>query len=222
MPASGDVDDVARPQAAQHFDGFRPPVGAAAAGGIGLPRGGQLLDFCFCRSRLRALRPAARVEDAEDLVGPRQRGDQLLCASQDGHLESIYIEILHQLRATPHLAAQIDWDRSRVKPYRVLVARNGNRLEMRPAGYDGEALRGLHVGLAAYFDEAAKVKNPRCFDEFFRAVKPGAETRIYSTPDGDRSVRPPPRPPPPPRRAEPGRHRPSCPGRTGRQSAGRG
>ncbi len=119
--------------------------------------------------------------------GPRSRGDQLICASQDGHLESLHVELVHQLRATPHLAAQIDWDRSKVKPYRVLVAKNGNRLEMRPAGYDGEALRGLHVGLAAYFDEAAKVKNPRCFDEFFRAVKPGAETRIYSTPDGDRS-----------------------------------
>ena len=119
--------------------------------------------------------------------GPRQRGDQLICASQDGHLESIYVEILHQLRATPHLAAQIDWDRSRVKPYRVLVARNGNRLEMRPAGYDGEAIRGLHVGLAAYLDEAAKIKNSRVFDEFFRALKPGAEARVYSTPDGDRS-----------------------------------
>lgn len=117
---------------------------------------------------------------------PRQRGDLLISASQDGHLDSIYDEILFQLRSTPYLEQQIDWAASRVKPYRKIVALNGNRLELRPAGYDGEAIRGLHVGLAGFLDEAAKLKNPRIFDEFFRALKPGAEGRLYSTPDGDR------------------------------------
>jgi len=117
---------------------------------------------------------------------PRQRGDILISAAQDGHLDSIYDEILFQLRSTPYLEQQIDWSASRVKPYRKIVALNGNRLELRPAGYDGEAIRGLHVGLAGFLDEAAKLKNPRIFDEFFRALKPGAEGRIYSTPDGDR------------------------------------
>ena len=57
----------------------------------------------------------------------------------------------------------------------------------RPAGHDGEAFRGVHVNAGAFFDEAAKVKNPVCWSEFWRACKPGCFRRVYSVHDGDTS-----------------------------------
>lgn len=59
------------------------------------------------------------------------------------------------------------------------------RVYYRPTGHDGEAFRGVHVNAMAIMDEAAKVKNPTCWSEFHRALKPGAIERIYSVPDGD-------------------------------------
>jgi len=58
----------------------------------------------------------------------------------------------------------------------------------RPAGHDGEAFRGVHVSALGLFDESAKIKNKVCWSEFFRALKPGAKTRIYSVPDGDNTT----------------------------------
>lgn len=121
--------------------------------------------------------------------GPRSRGDLLVGAAQDGHLDSLWDQVLFQLHETPSLESKIDWDKSRVKPYRKLVAGNGNVLHMRPAGFDGETFRGLHCALAILLDEAAKLANPKIYDEFYRASLPGCETRIYSTPDGNRSSR---------------------------------
>src|SRR5690606_41561870 len=59
----------------------------------------------------------------------------------------------------------------------------------RPGGHDGEAFRGVHVNAFGFFDEAAKVKNAVIFSEFWRALKPGCRSRVYSVPDGDRSTR---------------------------------
>src|SRR5690606_3441346 len=58
----------------------------------------------------------------------------------------------------------------------------------RPGGHDGEAFRGVHVNAFGFFDEAAKVKNAVIFSEFWRALKPGCRSRVYSVPDGDRST----------------------------------
>lgn len=121
--------------------------------------------------------------------GPKRRGEILVGAAQDGHLDTLYGEVEFQLRATPWLDGQIDWQSSKVKPYRKLVAKNGNVAHFRPAGYDGEAFRSIHAGLALFGDEVAKWKNRKHFDEFFRAAKPSAEIRLYSTPDGDRNSR---------------------------------
>jgi hypothetical protein len=118
-----------------------------------------------------------------------QRGDWLIGAAQDGHLDSIWDELLWQLDATPALGAQVDRGRTKVKPYKKLVSRTGNLGHLRPAGHDGEAFRGIHVGRRISLDEAAKIKGRRVFDELFRAAMPGAEIRIYSTPDGDRTSR---------------------------------
>lgn len=138
---------------------------------------------------------AAEVGKSRDILGKHlwgantQRGDALISASQDGHIESIYDELLWQLHAQPILSARVDWPKCRVKPYRKMVWLNGNILHLRPGGHDGEALRGLHVGRRIDFDEAAKAKNPKVLGEFFRAALPGCEIGIYSTPDGDRTTR---------------------------------
>lgn len=58
----------------------------------------------------------------------------------------------------------------------------------RPAGHDGESFRGVHVSDIGFMDEAAKIKNPVCWTEFGRALKPGCRRRIYSVPDGDNST----------------------------------
>lgn len=121
--------------------------------------------------------------------GPRQRGGILLAAAMDGHLDSIYDEILYQLKATSFLDLQVNWDETKVKPYKKLVAKNGNRCDLRPGGFDGEAFRGIHAGLAILGDEVAKWANPKIFSEFFRAALPTAEARLYSTPDGNRAGR---------------------------------
>jgi hypothetical protein len=121
--------------------------------------------------------------------GPRSRGELLIGAAQDGHLDSIWDQLLFELRSTPALSARVDWDATRVKPYRKMVIRNGNIGHLRPAGYDGETFRGLHCSLAVMGDEVAKWANPKIFDEFFRAALPGSEMRLYSTPDGNRASR---------------------------------
>lgn len=69
-----------------------------------------------------------------------------------------------------------------IRPDRPSIA----RCYYRPGGHDGEAFRGVHVNAFALFDEAAKVKNKVIFSEFWRALKPGCRSRIYSVPDGDR------------------------------------
>lgn len=58
----------------------------------------------------------------------------------------------------------------------------------RPFGNDGDALRGVHVNALAFADEAAKVRNLKCWHEFPRAQKPGCKQRIYSVPNGDNST----------------------------------
>lgn len=63
-----------------------------------------------------------------------------------------------------------------------------SRVYYRPAGYDGEAYRGVHVSGFGIKDEAAKIKNAKAWQEFWRALKPGCHRRIYSVPDGDNTT----------------------------------
>lgn len=116
------------------------------------------------------------------------KGDQLITAAQDGHLDSIYDEMAYLINADSWLGAQVDQDASKVKPYRKIVWQGGNIIHFRPIGYDGAAIRGLHV-VAGYMDEASKVKSRPAFGEFFGRILPGGTSHLYSTPDGDRSCR---------------------------------
>lgn len=62
------------------------------------------------------------------------------------------------------------------------------RVYYRPAGYDGEAYRGVHVNGMVLMDEAAKLKRAVQWSEFWRSAMPGCRKRVYSVPDGDRST----------------------------------
>lgn len=116
--------------------------------------------------------------------GPRPRGDGLIAGSLDGNLEDIYDEMIFQLENNELLHAQVDWEKSKVKPYKKLVAKNGNRIYFRPGGNDGRAFRGIHVGLFGFFDEVAKAHVKQILTEFWRALKPSAIAGLYSVPDG--------------------------------------
>jgi hypothetical protein len=111
-------------------------------------------------------------------------GGQLIAGFEDGNLDEIWDEVEWQLGANPWLRSQLKdtWQ----KPYRKQEWKNGNRNVFRPAGHDGRAFRGIHVAQRAFFDEVAKVENPVTLSEFFRALKPFAEGRLYSVPDGRR------------------------------------
>lgn len=114
------------------------------------------------------------------------RGNSLIGAALDGHLDLIWREIIGQAKVNPWLDAQVDWERTHVKPYKDLVLANGNTIFFRPAGTDGSAFRGVHVRRRASLDEAPKVKSKEAMGNFFSRCKPGAEIRLYGTPDGDR------------------------------------
>ena len=116
--------------------------------------------------------------------GPRPRGDGLIAGSLDGNLEDIYDEMIFQLENNELLYSLVDWEKSKVKPYKKLVAKNGNRIYFRPGGNDGRAFRGVHVGLFGFFDEAAKAHEKKILTEFWRALKPSAIAGLYSVPDG--------------------------------------
>lgn len=115
-----------------------------------------------------------------------ERGSGIITAPMFTHLIEIVDAILEQLDLNPELQRALVIHRK--YPHHHMRFSNGFKIDFRPAGYDGEALRGVHVKTFAIMDEAAKVKNPDIFKEFWRATKPGCSHKIYSTPDGDRST----------------------------------
>lgn len=61
-------------------------------------------------------------------------------------------------------------------------------VHFRPAGFDGESFRGVHVNALACMEEAAKCKAKVQWTEFYRGMMPGCRLRVYSVPDGDRTT----------------------------------
>ncbi|MGE0156717.1 MAG: hypothetical protein AB7T17_06780 [Geobacter sp.] len=112
-------------------------------------------------------------------------GSGLVTAPMTIHLMEIIDTIVEQLNHNPALGKALVLHRK--QPHHHLKFANGFKVDFRPTGHDGEALRGVHVSTFAMFDEAAKAKNKDIFKEFWRASKPGCVHKLYSTPDGDRS-----------------------------------
>lgn len=112
------------------------------------------------------------------------KGSVLVGSARDGDLDEIWDEIQYQKSANPYLHSRVASQTT--KPYRRITFDNGLKALFRPAGFDGQAFRGIHVGGLALHDEAVKVQNPTSWREFWRAAKPGCEIRLYSVPNGDR------------------------------------
>ncbi len=113
-------------------------------------------------------------------------GSGLIAAPQQTHLDEIIDAKLEQFSYNPILAA--DLVKHRKQPHHMFIFANKFREYYRPAGHDGEAFRGVHVNDYGMIDEAAKMKNKKQWSEFWRAMKPGAISRVYSVPDGDRET----------------------------------
>ena len=126
----------------------------------------------------------------------------LVAAPQQTHLDEIILAIEEQFGASDGHSTktliQHFWMKPKKTPHtmhRFLAPNPINpgrpsiaRTYYRPGGHDGEAFRGVHVNGFGLFDEAAKVKTEVIFSEFWRALKPGCRSRVYSVPDGDRST----------------------------------
>ncbi len=117
-------------------------------------------------------------------------GSGLIAAPQQTHLDEIIEGMDEQFAHNPALTPLRG--HSRIKngikrqPHTAFYGVNGFKLDFRPAGFDGEAFRGIHATTFGFFDEAAKAKNPKQWTEFWRGLKPSAFARVYSVPDGDR------------------------------------
>lgn len=124
----------------------------------------------------------------------------LVAAPQQTHLDEIIMAIEAHVgegegSEGPKPVIHRFWRKPRKHPHYMMRFKGptcgANQLGtvyFRPAGYDGEAFRGVHVNAMALFDEAAKVKNKVCWSEFHRALKPGCIQRVYSVPDGDNTT----------------------------------
>lgn len=125
----------------------------------------------------------------------------LVGAPQQTHLDEIILAIEEQVgaegeRASGSILSQF-WAKPKRTPHMMqrFVGPNPinpdrpsiSRVYYRPAGHDGEAFRGVHVNALAFMDEAAKLKRDVQWTEFWRALKPGCRSRVYSVPDGDSS-----------------------------------
>lgn len=127
----------------------------------------------------------------------------LIGAPQQTHLDEVIMAIEEAVGVADGLPGQKSilqqfWLRPKKHPHYMfrflitnpLTSKQGiGRVYFRPAGHDGTAFRGVHVGAMALMDEAAKLASETCWSEFFRAMKPGCIFRAYSVPDGRRDTR---------------------------------
>lgn len=111
-------------------------------------------------------------------------GSGLIGAPLQVHLDEIIDAKLEQLSYNPLLEKRLI--KHKKQPYTQFKFSNGFKEDYRPAGFDGNAYRGVHAKTYGIVDEAAKKKNPKQWSEFWRALKPAATGRVYSVPDGDR------------------------------------
>lgn len=112
-------------------------------------------------------------------------GSGLIAAPLQIHLDEIIDAKLEQMHSyNPMLGKSIT--RHKKQPYTQFKFSNEFKEDFRPAGFDGNAFRGVHADTFGVIDEAAKLKNKPQWTEFWRSLKPGATCRAYSVPDGDR------------------------------------
>lgn len=127
----------------------------------------------------------------------------LIAAPQQTHLDEVILAIEEAVGVADGLPGQKSilnqfWLKPKKHPHYMMRFLNTNpytgkqgigRVYFRPAGHDGVAFRGVHVGSLGLYDEAAKAASELCWTEFFRALKPGCTFKAYSVPDGRRDTR---------------------------------
>lgn len=158
----------------------------------------RLFDYQKASMRIEGLdvinKSGAETGKTREIVGlttfglTNRRGGIAVVGNAEGTLDEIWDELTYQIDRNPWLAQQLPPDGHRLKPYRKMSARNGNRLVFRPTGHDGEPLRGVHVAYLILGDECAKWASPRIWKELWRAGKPTCQFRLYSVPDGRRDT----------------------------------
>ncbi|MDR3389935.1 MAG: hypothetical protein P4L92_23100 [Rudaea sp.] len=134
--------------------------------------------------------------------GTVKRPWMLIGAPQQTHLDEIILAVEEQVGAQESgdargsLLSQF-WLKPKRTPHTMhrftTIPLDGEapgtgRVYYRPAGHDGEAFRGVHVNALGLMDEAAKLKRAVQWTEFWRSLKPGCRSRVYSVPDGDRAT----------------------------------
>lgn len=111
----------------------------------------------------------------------------LVGAPEQVHLDEIIDYCTEQMFSlSPELGKGLK--RHKKHPHHVFYFSNRSRVYFSPGGFDGTGFRGKHVSDMAIMDEAAKIKNPDIWREFWRSGKPGCIFRVYSVPDGDRET----------------------------------
>lgn len=117
----------------------------------------------------------------------REGGSSLVGAPEQVHLDEIIDYCVEQMFSlSPELGKSLK--RHKKHPHHVFYFLNRHKVYFSPGGFEGTGFRGKHVADMAIMDEAAKIKNPDIWREFWRAGKPGCIFRIYSVPDGDRET----------------------------------
>lgn len=120
---------------------------------------------------------------------PMRRVESLVGAPLQGHLSDIIDAIEEQIELNPHLQRGLRKGWHQKAPYHKMTFdhTDGKALiHFRPGGIAGAAFRGVHVNALGLLEEAALLKSPKHWSEFRRALKPTAQWRTYSVPDGDR------------------------------------
>lgn len=117
----------------------------------------------------------------------RKGGSSLIGAPEQVHLDEIIEYCIEQMFVLNTVLGK-SLRKHKKHPHHCFYFKNGYKVYFSPGGFDGTGFRGKHVSDLCIMDEAAKIKNPAIWSEFFRSAKPSAVFGIYSVPDGDRNT----------------------------------
>ncbi len=116
----------------------------------------------------------------------KKGASSLVGAPEQVHLDEIIEYCIEQIEDSKVLKPGLK--RHKKHPHHVITFQNRAKIYFCPAGFAGVSFRGKHVRDYAFLDEAAKLHNPKIWEEFWRSGKPGCVFRLYSVPDGVRTT----------------------------------
>ncbi|MEM9552681.1 MAG: hypothetical protein AAGC60_00355 [Acidobacteriota bacterium] len=116
-------------------------------------------------------------------------GEQLIAAAYDSQVSGLHDALMQQVEGSDVLRRRILKRDTKLSPYKVvgIAGRDGASkclLKFRPAT---KAIRSLHIGVAAWLDEAPDVTSRRVWDDFYARRLPGCRTIVSGVPNGQPS-----------------------------------